>query len=49
MGMRMDMMDILPMSMKTADMVPDAPGQWLFHCHVNDHIAGGMSALYRVK
>jgi FtsP/CotA-like multicopper oxidase with cupredoxin domain len=48
MGMRMDMMDILPMSMKTADMVPDAPGQWLFHCHVNDHIAGGMSALYRV-
>jgi manganese oxidase len=49
MGMRMDMMDILPMSMKTADMVPDAPGQWLFHCHVNDHIAGGMSAIYRVS
>jgi FtsP/CotA-like multicopper oxidase with cupredoxin domain len=48
MGMRMDMMDILPMSMKTADMVPDAPGQWLYHCHVNDHIAGGMAALYRV-
>jgi len=48
MGMRMDMLDILPMSMKTADMVPDAPGQWLFHCHVNDHIAGGMAALYRV-
>ena len=47
-GMRMDMVDILPMTMKTADMVPDAAGQWLFHCHVNDHIAGGMSALYRV-
>jgi FtsP/CotA-like multicopper oxidase with cupredoxin domain len=49
MGMRMDMMDILPMTMKTADMVPDAPGAWLYHCHVNDHIAGGMAALYRVR
>jgi len=49
MGQRMDMLDILPMTMKTADMVPDAPGQWLFHCHVNDHIAGGMAALYRVQ
>jgi len=49
MGMRMDMMDILPMTMKTADMVPDAPGTWLYHCHVNDHIAGGMAALYRVQ
>jgi len=49
MGQRMDMLDLLPMSMKTADMVPDAPGQWLYHCHVNDHIAGGMAALYRVS
>jgi FtsP/CotA-like multicopper oxidase with cupredoxin domain len=49
MGQRMDMLDILPMTMKTADMVPDAPGQWLYHCHVNDHIAGGMAALYRVR
>jgi len=22
---------------------------WLYHCHVNDHIAGGMAALYRVQ
>jgi hypothetical protein len=22
---------------------------WLYHCHVNDHIAGGMAALYRVS
>jgi FtsP/CotA-like multicopper oxidase with cupredoxin domain len=49
MGMRMDMLDILPMTMKTADMVADAPGQWLYHCHVNDHIAGGMAAIYRVR
>ncbi|HVW34807.1 MAG TPA: multicopper oxidase domain-containing protein [Acidimicrobiia bacterium] len=49
MGMRMDMLDILPMTMKTADMVPDDPGRWLFHCHVNDHIAGGMAIFYRVS
>jgi FtsP/CotA-like multicopper oxidase with cupredoxin domain len=48
-GMRMDMLDLLPMTMKTADMVPDNPGTWLYHCHVNDHIAAGMSAFYRVQ
>jgi hephaestin len=37
------------MTMKTADMVPDDPGTWLYHCHVNDHIAAGMSAFYRVS
>ena len=49
MGMRMDNIELLPTSMKTADMVPDARGKWLYHCHVNDHIAGGMLALYKVK
>jgi manganese oxidase len=48
-GMRMDMLDLLPMTMKTADMVPDDPGTWLYHCHVNDHIAAGMSAFYRIS
>jgi FtsP/CotA-like multicopper oxidase with cupredoxin domain len=48
-GMRMDNIDLLPMSMKVVDMVPDAKGTWLYHCHVNDHIAGGMLALYRVE
>jgi manganese oxidase len=33
----------------TADMVPDAVGTWMFHCHVNDHIIAGMTALYRVR
>ena len=49
MGMRMDNIELLPMSMKVADMVPDAKGSWLYHCHVNDHIAGGMAALFTVK
>jgi hephaestin len=29
-------------------MVPDNPGTWLFHCHVNDHILAGMLSRYRV-
>jgi FtsP/CotA-like multicopper oxidase with cupredoxin domain len=49
MGMRVDTVELLPMSMKIVDMVPDAPGNWLFHCHINDHIVGGMDALYSVK
>jgi FtsP/CotA-like multicopper oxidase with cupredoxin domain len=47
-GMRTDVANLLPMSMLTADMVPDAVGTWLYHCHVNDHIAAGMLARYRV-
>ena len=49
MGMRTDVLELLPASMKTADMVPDASGIWLLHCHVNDHIAAGMSTRYKVR
>jgi hephaestin len=34
--------------MITADMIPDDPGTWMMHCHVSDHMEGGMVALYRV-
>ena len=27
----------------------DAPGTWLYHCHVESHMAQGMIGLYRVK
>ncbi|HET9759909.1 MAG TPA: multicopper oxidase domain-containing protein, partial [Nocardioidaceae bacterium] len=47
-GMRMDVASLLPAGMLTADMVPDNPGTWLFHCHVNDHIVAGMLTRYRV-
>jgi manganese oxidase len=47
-GMRMDVISLLPASMVIADMVPDNPGIWLFHCHVNDHIRAGMLTRYRV-
>ena len=47
-GMRTDVADLLPMSMKMANMAPDAVGIWLYHCHVNDHISAGMLARYSV-
>ena len=47
-SMRTDTLSLGPMMMMVADMVPDNPGTWLFHCHVNDHYAGGMYALYKV-
>jgi FtsP/CotA-like multicopper oxidase with cupredoxin domain len=47
-NMRSDMVSLGPMAMMVADMVPDNVGTWLFHCHVNDHIEGGMQALFSV-
>ncbi len=47
-GRRTDTVELLPASMKTLDMKVDNPGTWMYHCHVNDHIAAGMTALYHV-
>jgi len=47
-GHRMDVTAIGAMEMVTADMVPDDPGTWLFHCHISFHNAAGMAARYRV-
>jgi len=41
---RTDTVELLPASMKVADMLPDNPGEWLFHCHVAEHMANGMFA-----
>jgi len=48
MGMRTDVIELLPGSMRTVDMQPDNTGTWLYHCHVNDHISAGMLARFRV-
>lgn len=48
-GKRVDTFNLLPASGRVVDMTPDNPGVWLFHCHVNDHIAAGMTALFRVR
>ncbi len=41
---RTDVVDLLPATMKVADMTADNPGSWLFHCHVADHMTEGMFA-----
>jgi FtsP/CotA-like multicopper oxidase with cupredoxin domain len=46
--MRTDVGALLPMGMEVADMVPDDPGIWLFHCHVAPHLIAGMESTYRV-
>ncbi|HEX6533760.1 MAG TPA: multicopper oxidase domain-containing protein [Gemmatimonadaceae bacterium] len=47
-GMRVDLIELLPATMRTLDMIPDSPGIWLYHCHVDDHIAAGMMARFDV-
>jgi len=44
-----DVIALSPAQMVTVDMVPDNPGIWLYHCHVSEHMHGGMMALYRVN
>lgn len=29
-------------------MVPDNVGMWMFHCHVDEHLEAGMTAMYQV-
>ena len=46
--MRTDVVNLGPMTMTVADMVPENVGTWLLHCHVNEHLKGGMTALFTV-
>lgn len=46
--MRTDVALVGPMQMLVADMVPDAVGTWLYHCHVSFHLLSGMQARYAV-
>lgn len=48
-GQRTDVLAITSAQMITADMVPDAAGIWLYHCHISDHMLAGMVARYEVK
>ena len=47
-GRHTDVIELLPGSMKTVDMLADNPGTWMFHCHVDDHMEGGMMAVYTI-
>jgi len=47
-GHRTDVVELLPASMKVADMRADDPGVWLYHCHVSDHVRAGMAGRYEI-
>jgi manganese oxidase len=47
-GHNLDTVSLLPGEAYVLDMVPDNPGTWLFHCHVDDHIAAGMVSVYTI-
>ena len=43
-----DVVELLPASMKVADMIADNPGVWLLHCHVGDHMMAGMYTTFTI-
>jgi hypothetical protein len=47
-GRNTDVIELLPGSMVTVDMLADNPGTWMFHCHVEDHMESGMMAVYTI-
>jgi hypothetical protein len=47
-GRNTDVIELLPGSMATVDMLADNAGTWMFHCHVQDHMEAGMMAVYTV-
>ena len=47
-GKRTDVVELLPGSMVTVDMTAKTTGNWLYHCHVADHITAGMNTRWRV-
>jgi len=47
-GHRTDVIEVLPASMVSVDMIPRSLGSWLLHCHVNDHMMAGMSTRWHV-
>jgi FtsP/CotA-like multicopper oxidase with cupredoxin domain len=48
-GKRTDAIELMQAQMETVDMVPDNPETWVFHCHIDDHMDGGMSAMYKAE
>lgn len=45
---RKDTIDLWPGVYSTVVMVAHNPGRWLVHCHVDDHLIGGMVTVYVV-
>ncbi|XP_068136842.1 ceruloplasmin [Hyperolius riggenbachi] len=47
--LRVDTISLFPATMTQSSMVTQNPGKWLLSCQVNDHLEGGMQAIYEVK
>ncbi|XP_033645179.1 hephaestin-like protein isoform X2 [Asterias rubens] len=45
---RVDVFELFPGVFGSVQMKADNPGKWLMHCHVHDHILGGMETEYTV-
>ena len=48
-GHRTDVLSLGQAQMETVDMIPDDPGTWMYHCHVDDHMNTGMMTVYKVE
>uniref|UniRef100_A0A672TTB0 ferroxidase n=1 Tax=Strigops habroptila TaxID=2489341 RepID=A0A672TTB0_STRHB len=48
-GQRADVIGLFPATFVTVEMTPGNPGRWLITCQVNEHLRGGMEALYDVQ
>ena len=47
-GVLTDNINLGPGTYSTFEWLEDNPGDWLYHCHVPDHMAGGMMGLFSV-
>jgi len=48
-GHRTDVPEVLPGAFKLYDLeAGQNTGEWIFHCHVEDHVAAGMTTTYQV-
>ncbi|XP_062440569.1 ferroxidase HEPHL1 [Rhea pennata] len=48
-GQRADVVGLFPATFTTVEMTPGNAGRWLITCQVNEHLRGGMEALYDVQ
>lgn len=47
-GRRTDVINLMPATMTSVTMEADNPGTWLYHCHVADHMTGGMVTRWQI-
>ncbi len=47
-GQFVDVVQLGPSNATSFEFVVDNPGKWLYHCHVTDHMMGGMMGMYEV-